>query len=44
MPSRGRRLKRGKRRHNTVHAEIRCPGEQAVATLKGWRLLRETPL
>ncbi|MET8746244.1 hypothetical protein [Streptomyces sp. NPDC004728] len=20
---------------------IRCPGEQAIATLKGWRLLRD---
>ncbi len=37
----GRRLKRWKRRHNTTHAKIRCLGEQAMATLKGWRLLRK---
>ncbi|MEV1025043.1 transposase family protein [Streptomyces sp. NPDC050264] len=29
------------RRHNTTHAKIRCVGEQALATLKGWRLLRK---
>lgn len=40
-PFRGRRLKRWKRRHNTTHAKIRCLGEQAMATLKGWRLLRK---
>ncbi len=40
-PLRGRRLKRWKRRHNSTHAKIRCLGEQAIATLKGWRLLRE---
>ncbi|MFE7628246.1 transposase family protein [Streptomyces sp. NPDC057509] len=40
VPFRGRRLKRWKRRHNSTHAKIRCLGEQAVATLKGWRLLR----
>ncbi|MFJ4854104.1 transposase family protein [Streptomyces sp. NPDC088730] len=40
VPFRGRRLKRWKRRHNTTHAKIRCLGEQAMATLKGWRLLR----
>ncbi len=28
-----------KRRHNSSHAKIRCLGEQAMATLKGWRLL-----
>ncbi|MFE5097478.1 transposase family protein [Streptomyces sp. NPDC056638] len=37
---RGRRLKRWKRQHNSTHARIRCLGEQAMATLKGWRLLR----
>ncbi|MFG2526053.1 transposase family protein [Streptomyces sp. NPDC048527] len=41
VPFRGRRLKRWKRRHNTSHAKIRCVGEQAMATLKGWRLLRK---
>ena len=41
VPFRGRRLKRWKRRHNTTHAKIRCLGEQAIATLKGWRLLRK---
>ncbi|MGW2183413.1 transposase family protein [Streptomyces sp. NPDC001732] len=41
VPFRGRRLKRWKRRHNTTHAKIRCLGEQAMATLKGWRLLRK---
>ncbi len=41
VPFRGRRLKRWKRRHNTTHAMIRCVGEQAMATLKGWRLLRK---
>lgn len=41
VPFRGRRLKRWKRRHNTTHAKIRCVGEQAMATLKGWRLLRK---
>jgi hypothetical protein len=39
LPS--RRLKRWKRRHNSSHAKIRCFGEQAMATLKGWRLLRK---
>lgn len=29
------------RRHNTTHAKIRCVGERAIATLKGWRLLRK---
>ncbi|MFI6409698.1 transposase family protein, partial [Streptomyces sp. NPDC050548] len=29
------------RRHNSSHAKIRCLGEQAMATLKGWRLLRK---
>jgi hypothetical protein len=41
VPFRGRRLKMWKRRHNTTHAKIRCLGEQAMATLKGWRLLRK---
>ncbi|MFE3403001.1 transposase family protein [Streptomyces anulatus] len=41
VPFRGRHLKRWKRRHNTTHAKIRCLGEQAMATLKGWRLLRK---
>ncbi|MFC8290642.1 transposase family protein [Streptomyces sp. NPDC057242] len=41
VPFRGRRLKRWKRRHHTTHARIRCLGEQAMATLKGWRLLRK---
>lgn len=41
VPFRGRRLKRWKRRHNSTHAKIRCLGEQAMATLKGRRLLRK---
>ncbi|MGG2463832.1 transposase family protein [Streptomyces sp. RGM 3693] len=41
VPFRGRRLKQWKRRHNTTHAKIRCVGEQAMAVLKGWRLLRK---
>jgi hypothetical protein len=41
VPFRGRRLKRWKRRHNTTHAKIRRLAEQAMATLKGWRLLRK---
>jgi hypothetical protein len=41
VPFRGRRLKWWKRRHNTTHAKIRCVGEQAMATLKGRRLLRK---
>ncbi|HEY8980597.1 MAG TPA: transposase family protein [Streptomyces sp.] len=41
VPFRGRRLKKGKRRHNTTHARIRCLGEQAMATLKSRRLLRK---
>ncbi|MFJ8075710.1 transposase family protein, partial [Streptomyces sp. NPDC096176] len=32
---------RWKRRHNSTHAKIRCLGERAMATLKGWRLLRK---
>ncbi|OON82064.1 hypothetical protein B1H18_03115 [Streptomyces tsukubensis] len=41
VPFRGRRLKRWKRRRNNSHAKIRCVGEQAMAVLKGWRLLRK---
>ncbi|MFF8035166.1 transposase family protein [Streptomyces sp. NPDC016626] len=41
VPFRGRRPKRWKRRHNTTHAKIHCLGEQAMATLEGWRLLRK---
>jgi hypothetical protein len=41
VPFRGRRLKRWKRRNNSNHAKIRCIGEQAMATLKGRRLLRK---
>ncbi|PJN36197.1 IS5/IS1182 family transposase [Streptomyces sp. CB02959] len=41
VPFRGRRLKRWKRHHNTTHAKNRCVGEQAMATLKDWRLLRK---
>lgn len=41
VPFRGRRLKRWQRRHNTTHSKIRCVGEQAMAVLKGWRLLRK---
>ncbi|MEU9616484.1 transposase family protein [Streptomyces sp. NPDC048209] len=41
VPFRGRRLKRMQRRHNSTHAKIRCIGEQAMATLKGWRLLHK---
>jgi hypothetical protein len=41
VPFRGRRLKRWKRRDNSSYAKIRCLGERAMATLKGWRLLRK---
>ncbi len=41
VPFKGRRLKRWQRRYNTAHAKIRCVGEQAMTTLKRWRLLRE---
>ncbi|MEV0410508.1 transposase family protein [Streptomyces sp. NPDC050448] len=41
VPFRGRRLKPWKRRHNSTHAKIRRLGEQAMAVLKGWRLLRK---
>lgn len=40
-PFRGRCLKRWQRRHNSTHAKIRWLGEQAMATLKGRRLLRK---
>ena len=36
-PARGR----WQRRHNSTHAKIRCLGEQAMATLNDWRLLRK---
>lgn len=36
VPFRGSRLRRWKRRH-----KLHCVGEQAMATLKGWRLLRK---
>ncbi|MBB0232320.1 transposase family protein [Streptomyces calidiresistens] len=41
-PYRGRweNLSAGQRAHNRSHARIRVLGEQAVATLKFWRLLR----
>ncbi|MCX4654842.1 transposase family protein [Streptomyces microflavus] len=39
VPFRGRHLKQWQRRRNSTHAKIRCLGEQAMATLKGWRLL-----
>ncbi|MFJ5074912.1 transposase family protein [Streptomyces sp. NPDC088553] len=39
VPSRGRRLKRWQRWHNSAHAKVRCIGEQAMITLKGWLLL-----
>ncbi|MEU9102288.1 transposase family protein [Streptomyces sp. NPDC048361] len=41
VPFRGRSLKQWKRRHNSTHAKIRCLVEQAMAVLKGWRLLRK---
>ena len=41
VPFRGRRLQRWKRRHSTTNAKIQCIGEQAMAVLKGWRLLRK---
>ncbi|WP_455357332.1 transposase [Streptomyces sp. SYSU K217416] len=33
----------GQRRHNSTCTKIRSLGERAMATLKGWRLLRKTP-
>ncbi|WP_306192626.1 transposase family protein [Streptomyces sp. MK5] len=43
VPYRGRwsTLPAGKRAVNSCHAKIRAIGEQANATLKGWRLLRK---
>ncbi|GGT33052.1 IS5 family transposase [Streptomyces atratus] len=41
VPCRGRRLKGWKRRNNSTRAEIRCLGEQAMAALKGRRVLRK---
>ncbi|MEV0781003.1 transposase family protein, partial [Streptomyces sp. NPDC050428] len=41
VPFRRHRLKRWQRRHNTTHTKIPCLGERAMATLKGWRLLRK---
>ncbi|MCX5231296.1 hypothetical protein ABZY16_16085 [Streptomyces sp. NPDC006553] len=37
----GRRLKRWKRRHNSTHCHTCRPGEQAMADLRGRRLLLE---
>ncbi|MGI5346629.1 transposase family protein [Streptomyces sp. CA-250714] len=43
VPYRGRwgTLSTGQQAHNRSHARIRALGEQAVATLKSWRLLRK---
>jgi hypothetical protein len=43
VPFRGRwdRLSAGQRAVNTAHAHIRARGEQAMAALKTWRLLRK---
>ncbi|WP_432173101.1 transposase family protein [Streptomyces sp. Tue6028] len=43
VPFRGRwdRLSTGQRAVNAAHARIRALGEQAMATLKNWRLLRK---
>lgn len=43
VPYRGRwdKLSAGQRTVNVSHAKIRAVGEQAMATLKQWRLLRE---
>ncbi|MFE7812861.1 transposase family protein [Streptomyces sp. NPDC057433] len=41
VPLRGRSLRGWRRRHNRDHAKIRSLGERAMATLKGWRLLRK---
>lgn len=41
VPFRGRRLRPWQRRANNAHAKTRCVGEQAMAALKGWRLLRK---
>jgi len=44
VPYRGRweKLSAGQQAHNRSHARIRALGEQAVATLKPWRLLRRS--
>ncbi|MCL7493176.1 transposase family protein [Streptomyces sp. MCA2] len=39
--SKHRNLSAGKQAVNVAHAKIRAVGEQAMATLKGWRLLRK---
>ncbi len=43
VPYRGRwaKLSAGQKAVNLSHAKIRAVGEQAMATLKGWRLLRK---
>ncbi|MFF8973525.1 transposase family protein [Streptomyces sp. NPDC014995] len=43
VPFRGkhRNLSAGKQAVNVAHAKVRAVGEQAMATLKGWRLLRK---
>lgn len=43
VPFRGkhRNLAAGQQAVNAAHARIRAVGEQAMATLKGWRLLRK---
>ncbi|MEY9937597.1 transposase family protein [Streptacidiphilus sp. MAP5-3] len=43
VPYRGRwtKLSAGQKAANLSHAKIRAVGEQAMATLKGWRLLRK---
>lgn len=43
VPFRGRwdRLSAGQQAVNRAHARIRALGEQAMATLKNWRLLRK---
>lgn len=43
VPYRGRRdnLSAGQRAVNASHTKIRALGEQAMATLKAWRLLRQ---
>ena len=43
MPYRGRweKLSAGQQTVNRAHAKIRALGEQAMATLKTWRLLRK---
>lgn len=43
VPYRGRwdKLSAGRQAANRSHAKVRAPGEQAVAALKTWRLLRK---